>query len=98
MSRCLLLFPYNGGTARLAMGDCKMMKLAQLFSSITDASLEIPGNPEKPAELPDLVDADVSAVTADSRKVKPGTVFVALEGGKSDGHQFLLEAAKAGAS
>ena len=54
------------------------------------------------AELPDLAgtglsDADVTSVTADSRQVMPGSVFVALRGGTIDGHSFLGEAAARGA-
>jgi UDP-N-acetylmuramoyl-L-alanyl-D-glutamate--2,6-diaminopimelate ligase len=38
-----------------------------------------------------------SGVTADSRQVAPGTVFVAVRGGTSDGHEFLAAAQQAGA-
>jgi UDP-N-acetylmuramoyl-L-alanyl-D-glutamate--2,6-diaminopimelate ligase len=41
---------------------------------------------------------ETSNVTADSRKIQPGSIFVALEGGKSDGHLFLEQAAQAGAT
>ena len=43
------------------------------------------------------VDAEVSGVTADSRKVSQGTVFVAIKGGKSDGAGFAFEAVRNGA-
>src|SRR5690242_16184323 len=36
-------------------------------------------------------------VTTDSRSVAPGDLFVALAGEKSDGHQFIETALKAGA-
>ncbi len=39
----------------------------------------------------------VSAATADSRRVTPGSVFVALRGGESDGHDFARQAAGRGA-
>jgi UDP-N-acetylmuramoyl-L-alanyl-D-glutamate--2,6-diaminopimelate ligase len=42
-------------------------------------------------------DADVAAVTADSRAVKPGTLFCAVAGEKADGHTFAQAAARAGA-
>ncbi|MFZ3072335.1 MAG: UDP-N-acetylmuramoyl-L-alanyl-D-glutamate--2,6-diaminopimelate ligase [Thermodesulfobacteriota bacterium] len=47
--------------------------------------------------IPEGVDAEVSGVTADSRKVSQGTVFVAVKGCKSDGAGFALEAVKNGA-
>lgn len=40
---------------------------------------------------------DVSAVTSDSRQVKPGALFVAVPGTKADGTQFVHDAVKAGA-
>jgi UDP-N-acetylmuramoyl-L-alanyl-D-glutamate--2,6-diaminopimelate ligase len=42
-------------------------------------------------------DIDVRGVTADSRSVKPGDVFVAIAGGKADGLRFIASAAAAGA-
>ena len=43
-------------------------------------------------------DAEVSDVIYDSRKVKPGTVFVCIPGTAVDGHQFMETAADAGAA
>src|SRR5690349_4530544 len=40
----------------------------------------------------------VASVTADSRKVKPGDVFVAVPGTKADGLAFAAQAAAAGAA
>ena len=51
-------------------------------------------------EEPDATSApalDVSGVTADSRAVKPGDVFVAIAGAKADGLRFVERAAAAGA-
>jgi UDP-N-acetylmuramoyl-L-alanyl-D-glutamate--2,6-diaminopimelate ligase len=39
----------------------------------------------------------ITGVTDDSRKVAPGYLFVALRGGKADGHKFIGEAVKNGA-
>jgi UDP-N-acetylmuramoyl-L-alanyl-D-glutamate--2,6-diaminopimelate ligase len=55
-----------------------------------------------PATLQDrsylkLADADISALTADSRRVRPGTLFFAMPGAKADGLSFAAAAAKAGA-
>jgi UDP-N-acetylmuramoyl-L-alanyl-D-glutamate--2,6-diaminopimelate ligase len=42
-------------------------------------------------------DVEVGGVTADSRSVKPGDVFVAIAGGKTDGLRFVASALAAGA-
>ncbi len=42
-------------------------------------------------------DASVDDVTADSRKVGPGSVFVAVRGGRVDGHDFVPSAVGSGA-
>ncbi|MBI4366598.1 MAG: UDP-N-acetylmuramoyl-L-alanyl-D-glutamate--2,6-diaminopimelate ligase [Deltaproteobacteria bacterium] len=56
--------------------------------------------------LPEAADArdaaqlgaiDIAGVTADSRKVKPGFLFVAIAGAKADGAHFAKRAAAAGA-
>jgi len=41
--------------------------------------------------------ASISAICTDSRKLKPGCLFVALRGGNFDGHKFVEQAAAAGA-
>lgn len=41
---------------------------------------------------------DVSGITSDSRKVRNGMIFVALVGGHTDGHQYVSQAAEAGAT
>ena len=40
----------------------------------------------------------VSGIGCDSRLVKPGSLFAALCGGDADGHDFVAEAARRGAS
>ncbi|MBX3580541.1 MAG: UDP-N-acetylmuramoyl-L-alanyl-D-glutamate--2,6-diaminopimelate ligase [Rhizobiaceae bacterium] len=42
--------------------------------------------------------AEVTAVTSDSRKVTPGTVFVAVVGTKADGSAYAADAARRGAA
>ncbi len=39
----------------------------------------------------------VTAITSDSRKVTPGSLFVALTGGTTDGHKYITEALDKGA-
>jgi len=41
---------------------------------------------------------EVKDITHDSRKVKPGSLFVAVRGFHSDGHQFISQAVKQGAT
>jgi UDP-N-acetylmuramoyl-tripeptide--D-alanyl-D-alanine ligase len=43
-------------------------------------------------------DAEVAGVCADTRKVQPGNLFVALKGDRVDGHDFLAAAKERGAS
>ena len=43
-------------------------------------------------------DMEVSAITADSRQVSPGSIFVAIAGDKDDGHGYIEQAVEAGAS
>jgi UDP-N-acetylmuramoyl-L-alanyl-D-glutamate--2,6-diaminopimelate ligase len=44
------------------------------------------------------VDPEITGVTADSRKVKPGFLFAALPGSKVDGAEFAAKAVAAGAA
>jgi UDP-N-acetylmuramoyl-L-alanyl-D-glutamate--2,6-diaminopimelate ligase len=65
----------------------KMKTLRKIF-----AELSLPHYPE---ELPDPA---IEGIAIDSRAVKPGYVFVAMKGGSFDGHDFIVEAIKNGAS
>ena len=47
---------------------------------------------------PGFAAIEATGVTADSRKVKPGFLFVAIPGNKADGAQFAAKAAAAGAA
>lgn len=52
-----------------------------------------------PADLPPSAGSvKFDFLTDDSRQVRPGAVFVAVRGEKSDGHDFVTAAARAGAS
>ncbi|MBO4927261.1 MAG: UDP-N-acetylmuramoyl-L-alanyl-D-glutamate--2,6-diaminopimelate ligase [Clostridiales bacterium] len=44
------------------------------------------------------LDVDIDKVVLDSRKVLPGTAFVAMIGQRKDGHKYLVKAANQGAS
>lgn len=43
-------------------------------------------------------DPEISAITADSREVRPGTLFAALKGARTDGARFIGQAIAAGAT
>ncbi len=43
-------------------------------------------------------DVDITGVTADSRRVSAGSLFVALKGGTTDGHRYFVDAAARGAA
>src|SRR5512136_1503516 len=64
------------------------MRLGELVSAL-DGVDELPG-PWRQREVTDLVQ--------DSRKASPGTVFVAVRGFHSDGHQFIPQAVQQGAA
>jgi UDP-N-acetylmuramoyl-L-alanyl-D-glutamate--2,6-diaminopimelate ligase len=43
------------------------------------------------------LDTEISAITSDSRRVQPGTLFVAVRGSKIDGHRYIQDALNRGA-
>ena len=64
-----------------------MLTLSELFS-------------EFPVEIKGSIPADigVTRIVSDSRKVEPGTMFVAVQGDNADGHNFISSAIERGAS
>lgn len=50
-----------------------------------------------PSSLDGQLENQVQKVTSDSRQVGPGTIFVALVGSHTDGHQYIQSAVDAGA-
>lgn len=67
------------------------MKLAELIAQLPEVTIETPDLYEK------AKDQAVTGVTNDSRQAKAGVIFVALGGSRTDGHQFLNNAANEGA-
>ncbi len=61
------------------------MQLSRLIDNLTDA--EHGGLPEM----------DITALTADSRQVIPGALFIAVRGENYDGHDYIADAVKQGA-
>ena len=61
--------------------------------------IELP--PDRPADMPppppSALCAAITGVSTDTRSIAPGNVFVALRGERFDGHDYLLDAARAGA-
>jgi UDP-N-acetylmuramoyl-L-alanyl-D-glutamate--2,6-diaminopimelate ligase len=65
-----------------------MLTLAQLLKKLPDARYAGTVAPET---------IDVAGVMADSRMVRPGSLFVAVSGGRDDGHRFIPAALAGGA-
>ena len=59
------------------------MKLSKLLNGV-----EFNGNPE---------DCEIQSIIHDSRKVKSGSLFVAIKGFETDGHDYILDAVNKGA-
>src|SRR6267142_1066992 len=62
------------------------MKLEELARGVPGATLE------------GSSDAEISGIAYDSRRVKPGDLFVAIEGMQVDGHVFVADALARGAT
>ncbi len=56
------------------------------------------GRLQPSADSPDSDTIDVTGLAVDSRRVEPGQLFVAVPGEHLDGHDFVGEAARAGAA
>lgn len=67
------------------------MKLTRITQALAQF-LDISGEPEPGAVVPDIL-----SIHYDSRSVKPGGLFVAVKGLKSDGHRFIADALSRGA-
>lgn len=61
------------------------MKLQELLKNVTPLAIEGEGNP------------DITGVNIDSRKVKPGDLFIAVCGTQTDGHKYIGNAISQGA-
>lgn len=48
-------------------------------------------------EIPDLI-PDVTGISYNSSKIKPGEIFVAIKGYETNGHKYIMDACKKGAS
>ncbi|OGW36103.1 MAG: UDP-N-acetylmuramoyl-L-alanyl-D-glutamate--2,6-diaminopimelate ligase [Nitrospirae bacterium GWD2_57_9] len=64
------------------------MKLRELVGSLKSQSIL----------SPEQLDREVSDIAHDSRKVRPGSLFVAVRGFNSDGHRFISQALQQGAT
>ena len=64
------------------------MKLSQLLTAL----------PHYHIELDQGEDPDITRITADSRQVEPGTLFVAYRGVSLDSHRFIPDAITKGAA
>jgi len=62
------------------------MVLSHILAPVSDAELHGSGA------------AEIAALSCDSRRIKPGTLFFALRGAVVDGHRFIPQAVKDGAA
>ena len=53
---------------------------------------------DAPKGMPEGVTPEITDIVYDSRKVKPGCLFVCLRGAAVDGHDFAAKAAEQGAA
>ena len=67
------------------------MKLSQLLAALPAGQI-LSGPEINPAEI------EIKAITADSRQVQPGSLFVAYRGVNVDGHRFISQAMAHGAT
>ena len=51
----------------------------------------------KPTQVVGSTDVDITGVNIDSRRIKPGHLFVAMKGTQVDGHKFIDKAIELGA-
>ena len=65
------------------------MKIKELFGELERRGMVV---------VPGLRDREVTGLSIDSRRVRPGDLFAALAGPRSDGHRFAAAAAAAGAA
>ncbi len=63
-----------------------MMKLADICAEVTPLAVDGP------------TDREITGIAYDSRRVMPGNVFVAVRGGRVDGHRFVEAAIERGAA
>ena len=88
--------PTSSGGAAGTRDSCRghnAMTSRELLQAMADA---LPKGP--PTAIPGAgLDSPCTAVTHDSRQVKPGSVFVALPGQKADGATFVPQAVASGA-
>src|SRR6266481_5441125 len=85
----------------------RVMRVAE--NSEAAAQQKVPGAGRGPIRLLKLLrgvetdgaaahgDLEIAEVAYDSRKVKPGTLFVAIHGEKTDGNEFVADAVARGA-
>ena len=64
----------------------RVRRLAELVEGLEAERMAAAGDPE------------IRGVTSDSRRVAPGSLFIAMRGERFDGHDFVAEAAAAGAA
>lgn len=73
------------------------MKLNQLFSFFTTPEASADKTAATSVAAIEIFEREVSSICFDTRKMQPDSVFVAIKGTDSDGHDYLQEAIAKGA-
>jgi UDP-N-acetylmuramoyl-L-alanyl-D-glutamate--2,6-diaminopimelate ligase len=78
---------------RMLLRRVPLMKLTDLLTQAQALGLTL-----RPLNTPDAAgDFQIVRVVANSKEVRPATLFVALQGSSTDGHQYVAQAIEAGA-
>ena len=88
--------------ARLSLTDCRVMGSAMLLERAAQRKRMAPTLKQLISGLPGLevtgkVSVEIHSLVTDSRRVAPGSLFFALPGIRTDGHEFIDEAVDRGA-
>ncbi|MFI5226751.1 MAG: UDP-N-acetylmuramoyl-L-alanyl-D-glutamate--2,6-diaminopimelate ligase [Candidatus Limnocylindrales bacterium] len=79
-------------------GTRALGELIERLNGIGEAGVHGARSDGRPIGAAGLAGVAISGIAADSRRVRPGAIFVALRGEHVDGHDYVADAAAAGAA
>ena len=86
MRSILRVLAYNGQNPLFCLNMQTQKSLRQIFTELPEPFVR--------SDAPDVL---ITGISIDSRTVKPGHLFVAMKGGKVDGHDYIPKAMENGA-